>query len=520
MRLLPTLSKTASPPPTKWRKKPAIYEINTWVWLRHLSQKYNRPITLANVPGPVIADLSAHHLDAVWLMGVWHRGPATRRSALNYMHEYRQVLPDVSEADVPGSAYAIRDYRVEPLIGGRSGLARFRQQLQASGIKLILDYVPNHTATDHAWLYYHPEYFVQGTPDEAARLPSDFFRAETADGKQAVIARGRDPYFPSWIDTAQLNAFSSGLRQAAADTLIDIASQCDGVRCDMAMLMMNDIFAQTWGARAGRTPASDFWTEIIPRVRQSCPNTLFIAEVYWDLEHKLLQQGFDYTYDKRLYDRLVNQEIGAIKAHLSADLSYLQSNIRFIENHDEPRAMSRFGAAHQRPAAVLICTLPGAALLHQGQFEGRRAKLPVQINRQPAEPLNPLLAKFYKTLLQEAHHPIYELGNWRLLEVQPAFAGSHTAHSLIAYTWDTRAEYRLIVLNLSREWAQGILHFRHWHELSAQDWRLYDVLNASYSQHHGPDILEKGLLLRVPPGGAHIFRFDRHLPPPPGDIPF
>ena len=66
-----------------------------------------------------------------------------------------------------------------------------------------------------------------------------------------MIANGRDPYFPAWPDVAQLNAFSPSLRTAVIDTLQQIAEQCDGVRCDMAMLVMNDTFARTWGARAG-----------------------------------------------------------------------------------------------------------------------------------------------------------------------------------------------------------------------------------------------------------------------------
>jgi len=375
-------------PPAAWPAKPIVYEINTWLWLRQLSQDYGREITLATVPGAVIEQLAAWHFDAIWLMGVWHRGPATRRSALNYLQEYRQALPDIRATDVAGSAYAIRAYEVEPQLGGREGLAIFRGQLQRQGLKLILDYVPNHVASDHRWLYEHPEYFMQGRPADAERCPEAFFRTPAG----AVIARGRDPYFPPWIDTAQLNAFQPGLRQAVIQTLIDIGEQCDGLRCDMAILMLNAVFARTWGLPASAQPTSDYWTEIMPAVRAAHPHLLFMAEVYWDMEHRLQKQGFDYTYDKRLYDRLLKGEIEAIKAHLAADLAYMRANIRFIENHDEPRAMASLGEDRQKPAAALICTLPGAALLHQGQLQGRRVKLPVQITRQAAEPARPFAA--------------------------------------------------------------------------------------------------------------------------------
>ena len=364
-----------------WKANPIIYEINTWVWLNQLSGEYNRPITLANVPAQEVEALASWQFDVVWLMGLWHRGPATRASALNYLHEYRQALPDVSEADVPGSAFAICDYRVEEQLGGRDGLANFRTQLREHGIKLILDFVPNHVAVDHRWLFEHPEYFVQGTLDDLEAQPKSFFASPDAAGEPLVVARGRDPYFPAWIDTAQLNAFQPGLRRALIDILIDIGSQCDGLRCDMAMLMKNDIFAETWNGYVGEAPATDFWPQVIPAVREAHPQMLFMAEVYWDLEHEMQRQGFDYTYDKRMYDRLIHGGAVDIRAHLQADLSYLQSNIRFIENHDEPRAMESLGEDRQRPAAALICTLPGATLLHQGQIEGRRIKLPVQINR-------------------------------------------------------------------------------------------------------------------------------------------
>ncbi len=498
----------AKTPLRGWPANPLIYEINTWVWLRQLSQAYRRVITLANVPAAEIEKLAAWRFDAAWLMGVWHRGPATRRSALNYLHEYRQALPDISAADVAGSAYAIRAYEVERQLGGRAGLAAFRAQLQEHGIKLILDYVPNHVATDHRWVYTRPEYFMRGAADAAQRQPAAFFQADSANGSGAIIARGRDPYFPPWIDTAQLNAFQPRLRQAVIDTLIDIGRQCDGVRCDMAMLMLNDVFAQTWQLPTSALPAREYWHEIIPAVRAAHPQMLFMAEVYWGLEHELQKQGFDYTYDKRMYDRLLKAEVGEIKAHLAADLSYLRANIRFIENHDEPRALETLGEDRQKPAATLICTLPGATLLHQGQLSGRRVKLPVQITRQAAEPDHPLLTRFYRRLLREVSQPVYRAGAWRMLTPQPLGQADFTYQNLIAYTWRNSATARLVVVNLSGEWSRAVLELAEWQELAGQSWQLFDALSGSFTRQNGSEVAENGLLLEVPPYGAHIFRFD------------
>lgn len=493
--------------PAAWPAHPLIYEINTWVWLRRLSGRYQRRITLANVPAAELAELAAWGFDAVWLMGVWHRGRATRMSALNYLHEYRQALPDVSDADVPGSAYAIRDYQVERELGGRAGLAIFREELRRLGIKLILDFVPNHVATDHRWTREHPEFFVRGRPADFESQPADYFVADTADCDGAVIARGRDPWFPAWIDTAQLDAFHPGLRQAAVDTLVDIGRQCDGVRCDMAMLMMNDVFAETWKRKAEGLPAREYWDDVIAAARAAHPQMLFIAEVYWDLEHELLRQGFDYTYDKRLYDRLAMGQISEIKSHLMADLDFLRANIRFIENHDEGRAMEVFGEDRQRPAAALICTLPGAVLLHQGQLSGRRIKLPLQINRGAHENSHPLLARFYRRLLSEVRSEVYRAGEWQLRAAQAIHSEDHTHANLIAYSWQKGESVRLIIVNLSSEWSRARFDFSPWTQMADHGWRLYDVLSESYTLHEGDALLLDGLLLEVPPNSAQILRF-------------
>ena len=106
-----------------------------------------------------------------------------------------------------------------------------------------------------------------------------------------VLANGRDPYFPAWPDVVQLNAFDPALRSAAVETVRSIADQCDGVRCDMAMLVMNDVFARTWGARVGPAPGAEYWPTVITAVRETHPGFVFLAEAYWDLEWSLHAAG-------------------------------------------------------------------------------------------------------------------------------------------------------------------------------------------------------------------------------------
>jgi hypothetical protein len=244
-----------------------------------------------------------------------------------------------------------------------------RAELAGRGVRLLLDYVPNHVAPDHRWLTDHAEYFVQGGPDDLARSPDAFL-----ESAGHVFARGRDPYFPAWPDVVQLNAFSEQLRTAAADTLASIGDQADGVRCDMAMLLINEVFARTWGDRVGGPPAMQFWMQVIPEVRRRHPGVLFVAEAYWDLEWALQRQGFDSCYDKRLYDRLLHEGAGQVRAHLLADIDYQRGLVRFLENHDEPRAAATMPRDQERAAAVVIATLPGLTLWHEGQFEGRRVR--------------------------------------------------------------------------------------------------------------------------------------------------
>ena len=214
----------------------------------------------------------------------------------------------------------------------------------------------------------------------------------------------------------QLNAFQPGLRQAVIGTLSDLADQCDGVRCDMAMLVINAVFERTWGNRAGAPPAAEYWVDVITALKKAWPGFLFVAEAYWDLEWELQQQGFDYCYDKRLYDRLERDTAESVRLHLRADLDYQGKLVRFIENHDEPRARSVFSPEKERSAAVVIATIPGAKLFHEGQLEGRKVRLPVFLGRRPAETADPGLAVFYRTLLRVASSGGLRNGRWQQCE--------------------------------------------------------------------------------------------------------
>ena len=483
-----------------WPKHPVIYEINTWVWLNELSRKYEKPVTLAAVPSAEWDSLSSLGADAVWFMGVWERSPAGTAIAnqnKGLLEDFRRALPDFRPEDNVGSPYCVRQYVVDEHLGGRKGLAVARRELARRGLKLILDFVPNHVAPDHPWVMKHPEYFVQGGADDARKDPTSFIEA---GGK--VFACGRDPYFPAWPDVLQLNAFQPGLRQAVIETLFDIAGQSDGVRCDMAMLMLNPVFERTWGNRAGQRPETEYWVDVISAMKKAHPDFLFMAEAYWDLEWELQQQGFDYCYDKRLYDRLEHDCAENVRLHLCADLAYQEKLVRFIENHDEPRSLSVFSPQKQRAAAVTIGTIPGAKLFHEGQFEGRRVRLPVFLGRRPVEPVDPDLPGFYHTLLKAASLEGLRNGQWQLCE-RTGWPDNASYNNLVAWCWRSSGEHHLIVVNLSDSGAQGHVPLP-WEELRGKLWQMTDLFTGQTYERRGGEMGNPGMYVDLPPWGFHV----------------
>jgi glycosidase len=486
-----------------WPKYPVIYEINTWVWLQELSQKYKGPITLAKVPREEWEKIAGLKVDAVWFMGVWERSPAgiaiaNRNKGL--LEDFRRALPDYRPEDNVGSPYCVRRYVVDEHLGGREGLAIARGELARRGLRLILDFVPNHVAPDHPWVTQHPEYLVQGNADDARNDPASF---SEVGGK--VFACGRDPYFPAWQDVLQLNAFQPGLRKAVIETLSDMAGQCDGIRCDMAMLMLNDIFGRTWGARAGEKPQSDYWRTVIPATKGKHPEFKFIAEAYWDLEWELQQQGFDFCYDKKLYDRLEHDPAESVRLHLCADAAYQDRLVRFIENHDEPRAAAAFPPAKERAAAVIVTTLPGAKLLHEGQFEGRKVRLPVFLRRRPLEPVDSDLQTFYHQLLAAANTKTLRDGEWRLCE-RTGWPDNQTFLNLVAWCWRSAQERYLVVVNLSAARSQCQVKVP-WDELKSISCRLTDQFTGAVYERKGDEMLNPGLYIDLDAWGFHFLKF-------------
>ena len=392
---------------------PSLYQINTRVWLTDLSADLGRKATLDDIPDAALDRLAGMGFDWIWLLSVWRTGMAAQqisRTNHEWRHEFQATLPDLREEDIAGSGFAITGYTAHPELGGDPALARLRHRLRERGLRLMLDFVPNHTAPDHPWVQEHLTYYVAGTEADLAQAPQNYTRARS-QGDDRILAYGRDPYFSGWPDTLQLDYSNPATQEAMAAELLKIAGQCDGVRCDMAMLVLPDVFERTWGRRAPL-----FWPETTRRVRDRVPGFCFMAEVYWGLEWTMLQQGFDYAYDKRLYDRLRDGHARPVREHLHAGLDYQDRLARFLENHDEPRAAATFAREPHEAAALVTFLSPGLRFFHQGQFDGRTTRISPHLVRAPLEPPHEALRQFYDRLLAVLRRPEPREGSWRQVE--------------------------------------------------------------------------------------------------------
>jgi Alpha amylase, catalytic domain len=481
---------------------PSLYQVNTRVWLTELGRGRDRPPTLDDVPDADLDRLSSLGFDWVWLLSVWRTGAAGQRVSrghAEWRREFEETLPDLCEEDVAGSGFAITGYTVSPALGGDAALARLRERLRARGMRLMLDFVPNHTALDHPWVEDRPDLYVSGTELDLARSPANYTWARRSRG-DLVLAHGRDPFFAGWPDTLQLDYANPATQEAMIEELVRIGGQCDGVRCDMAMLVLPDVFERTWGRAA-----PPFWPAATGRVRERHPDFRFMAEVYWDLEWTLQQQGFDYTYDKRLYDRLREGGARPVREHFRAGLDYQDKLARFLENHDEPRAAATFSAEAHRAAAVLTFLSPGLRFFHDGQLHGRKKRISPHLGRGPAEPVDREIEAFYDRLLAVLRRPAVRNGRWRLLDCTPAWEGSGTWDDFVAFAWEGGEGERLLVA-VNQAPHRGQCYVRlPFTDLGRRRWRLLDQIGCAIYQRDGDDLVSRGLFLDEPPWKASVF---------------
>lgn len=423
-----------------------IYEINTASWLTKLSTKYETTINLANIPLNEWQSIINLDFNAIWLMGIWQRSEKAVDINLadeTFMSEMNTVLEDFNPlVDLIGSAYSVKDYDVNKKFGDKEDLINIKKLLNESGIKLILDFVPNHVAPDHKWAKDHPEYFIQGSAEEANNDPKAYLNV---DGN--FYANGRDPYLEPWNDVIQLNTFNEEYRKASVELLTFIASMCDGVRCDMAMLMISSIFINTWKNKLNEENHEEYWLQVIPQVKANYPDFIFIAECYWNTEQELINNGFDICYDKEFYDHIIARDIHLLGSDIDKGIHDLSQKLRFLENHDEPRVASIFPNEILKIALIVLAATPGPKLYFDGQLEGLKSRTPVQLNRDPVNQDDKELNEYYRRLLFLINNIELESLDYRVVH----FNDDGLKNRLLCWVYSSNRQGYLFLTNWSSD---------------------------------------------------------------------
>ena len=478
-------------------KNPILYEISTRPWLYELTKKYGRTISkLRDIPLEEFDFLKENGITIVWMMGVWKLG--TYGLEFDRKGDYSGVLPGWTKDDVIGSPYAITEYTCNPEIGTNDDLVWLREQLHSRDMKLMLDFVPNHSAVDAPTATSNPKLYVHAP--NGTQNPKRY----TDSG----IAYGKDPYFDPWMDVIQWNYWEEETRQFMKDNLMTVLSYADGVRCDMAHLLLNDVFGNTWAeelnAAGYSRPDNEFWEFAIKEVKSMYPNAIFLAEVYEDWEIELLHKyGFTYTYDKLLLDKLegTSYEVNDYIHYKTEE--YWSRVAHFVENHDENRAVYNMGfVAKAKAAGTIAATLGGMIFMNHGQWSGYKNKLDVHLRRAADEAENTEVKNYYKTLMKVIQ--------------EPAFTGPHyyfiynmsgeRRNDFVAYIREEGDNHYLVVVNYSGN--QGCANVPIYNIEGSGDKPVYEALSGVEYIRDADTMRTSGLTVCLSSWQAQIFKYN------------
>jgi len=493
--------------------QPIIFEVDTRPHLTAMAPALGREATLEDIPDDWLGYLASLGIQYIWFMGVWQlglSGKAISQAHSEWQGEFRKALPDLQTEDITGSPYAIASYQVDVCLGGNSALAGLRQRMKKFGLKLCLDFVPNHTGIDHPWVHDHPDYYIHGTSEHLSKFPANYTSVLCHDGPH-ILAHGRDPYFPGWADTLQLNYFNQEVQSKMLETLLDISDQCDALRCDMSMLVIPEVFSSTWQENHlinnPRPVKNSFWPDATETIKKSHPGFLFIAEAYWDLEWRLQQDGFDFTYDKKLYDRILTCGAKDIHEHLHSDPSFGNKCARFLENHDEPRIASKLEWPKQQCACLITFLTPGMLLLHEGQLEGNKVRSNVHLRRRILEPVSLEILTFSEKMLELIKANQLRESIWTWVQPIEAWAGNFTHQDFITFIRQhPKTGLHIFAINYSGHQSQCLFPVSG-QALPDGEVVLTDLLSGSTFKRNGSDLTTNGLFVDLPPWGYHWLHY-------------
>ncbi|MBT3576472.1 MAG: alpha-amylase, partial [Candidatus Marinimicrobia bacterium] len=290
-----------------WMPRVVMIARNSLVWLDQLSKKYEQDIkTLRDIPDQELDLLAQQGFTVLWLIGLWHRSSISKK-----------IKHWCGNPDAESSAYSLKEYEIDPSIGGPDALENLKQRAWERGIRLASDMVPNHTGLDSDWLKQHPEWYVStdqspfpsyrfeggdlsDDPDLSIHLEDHYFDRSDAsvvfkahdhrNGSTKFIYHGNDGTSMPWNDTAQLNYLNPELREAIIQTILDVARQFKVIRFDAAMTLAKRHVQRLWfpepgsggdiPSRAGFSMSgadfdaaipAEFWREVVDRVASEVP---------------------------------------------------------------------------------------------------------------------------------------------------------------------------------------------------------------------------------------------------------
>ena len=492
------------------RANPHLIEINTRLWLKDLRKKYAlADMTLSTVPEDEWLGLKHLGIDMVWLVGVWMPSPESERIARGsavLLEEIKKISPGFTSSALGASPYSVFTYKLNPELGFEWELKALKEKLNSMGMKLIVDFVSNHSAQDNPYIDQCPECFIRGGEDDFKAHPEWFFTRDI-NGTKNYIAYGRDPNFPAWTDTAQLNYFNPATREKMLSILMYLAGISDGVRCNMVMLTMNDIHETTWGALLGKAgykkPEREFWDDAIKSVKGKYPEFMFLGEVYWGLEWRVQQMDFDYTYDKVTYDRLRFLGPQEVKGHLRAEKLYQKRSVRFIDNHDEQPSLTAFGREKALAAAVIVSTIKGLRLYSENQLDGLPHRVPLQLKEIYDRVPDLTVRKFYEKLLKITDHPAFHGGEWNLLDVRACSPQNDSNRNILAWSWVQRRTMKIVVVNYSPFESCGVVNVSV--KTQGENAALFEEISDRFFSFKAEEAASGLKLQQMPPWCSYIF---------------
>lgn len=399
-----------------WMPRTVLLAKSTYVWLQQLSRKYNRHIhRLDQIPDQELDQIGSAGFTSLWLIGIWQRSRASQK-----------IKHLCGQLQVTASAYAIADYRVADDLGGDLALENLRERCRQRGIDLACDVVTNHTGIESSWLEQHPDWFIQvpqppypgyqfsgpdlsESPTYSIQIEDGYYNHSEAavvcryqhrhNGEIRYIYHGNDGTHLPWNDTAQLNYLLPQVREAMIQLIIQVAQRFRVIRFDAAMTLAKRHFQRLWFPLPGggegvpsrgdhaltneefnRLFPTEFWRELVDRIRLEAPDTLLIAEAFWLMEGYFVRTlGMHRVYNSAFMNMLKQEENAkyrqTIKNVLAFDPAILQRFVNFMSNPDEKPAIEQFG--HEDKyfcVATLLATMPGLPMFAHGQIEGYHEK--------------------------------------------------------------------------------------------------------------------------------------------------